>query len=411
MMTLHRASQEFTALVEEAFAAHRAGDTQIAETKYRQVLEADPQNKAVSQNLMLVLINRGRHAEALDICRGLRAIDPQSRELLENLVFLLGQQPGEPAPADLDDAMRGYEAILAKDGADEAARNSLSMLVVKNFGHCQASYRPTMISTTGRSATYFTIHFFEFLERRLSPYSKDYDPVAGGTFRTMGAFPNLRMLKVTLHGSCPGFERAYDGPHRQAWQSLVDANPPEYPADALRPWFDPAQNPRARLVLLYRNPLDQLISGFRKEVRMGQREDTPELPVSYALAETRYYIAQYFSFQYMKQHFPEQVTLVRFEDLIADPPAIFRGLLDFFGVPQVSPDLIRSACKSSSVEALARAEDRSGRPSGPGGAKSHFDRDRAGRQGLVLPPSVRAAVVEAFAAFDIPMSEFGVAQS
>lgn len=119
--------------------------------------------------------------------------------------------------------------------------------------------------------------------------------------------------------------------------------------------------PRARIIVLLRDPVARAISHHRDEVNNGReqlplraalrRELAGELPVDQKRLRTdpSYYCWQHEHLTYLEQghyadqlrswwdHFPRAQTLVlRSEDLFADPAAGMRRLADFLGLPQLA---------------------------------------------------------------------------
>jgi hypothetical protein len=411
-VTQDKYATEYAALSQGALAALGAGDTVLAKQKYRLLLDRNPGDPAILQNLLSILVNEGSFEEALTIYRNLEQIQGNSVDLLLAATAMLMHAPDALHPLTPEAAVGEYESLLERDGADEMARVNLTTLVAKFYARFAARYRPVMISTVGGAGTYFTIHFFEFLERRARAYSRDYDPLPQGSFRTLMAFPNLKLFKLTLHGVCPGFEDSYQGHLRRAWDRLATEGEVERVPEGLRDCFDPRLNPQTRLVYVYRHPFDWAITVFRQAVRAGRAADTPDaLSRTVRGLLTKRFVAQYFSFRTMAAQYPDQITLVSFEELTRDATRVFGRMLDRFGIGSLSPDLIRSSVRSSSPKALAKLEDRGGRSSGPSDAVTHFDRDPQGRSRVVLDASDRAAITELFGRLEIPASELGISES
>jgi tetratricopeptide (TPR) repeat protein len=408
-----KSSPEFSALANEASAAFRDGTTEAAVQKYRQLLEADPTNESFLANLTALLFNSGRYAEAMDIARLHVQAAPGSVKALDNMVAILVTDPEAARYRnELQTMVAAYEARLRQDGADTEAQANLSALLSVFYPEFESRYRPVMISTVGGSGTYFTMHFFGYLERRMRSYSQDYNPVFQNVAYAVGCFVNLKMFKVTMHGSCPGFEEAYHGPYRAAWDAMAAEGQPEHLLPQLAASFDPQRNPRARLVHIYRNPIEWLITVYRQALRRGDVVDGPEaLSAIAGGALAKRAVTQYFSFRVMAERFPEQVLLLRFEDLVGEPERTFQSMLTFFGTEPISPDLIRSSVRSASPQALTKMEDRTGLTSGPSAVKTHFDRDRDARNRVKVGAADRALLGGLYAELGLSPAELGIAAS
>lgn len=94
-------------------------------------------------------------------------------------------------------------------------------------------------------------------------------------------------------------------------------------------------NPRARLLLALRNPIDRAFSHHKHEIR---RKRLPRELYDFwaALEQNPAYVEQGLYATHLTrwlEHFPrEQIHIVFYEDICARPAEVFRGILEFIGV-------------------------------------------------------------------------------
>lgn len=125
-----------------ARAAQAAGDERTAETRFRQVLDAQPEHPAALYALAGILHRGGRHDDALAVVQDLLRVDrPKTRALLlhaairsdAEALLASGRPESAPLPAwyDLDDAARAVaeaEAVNPEETGPHVARAVVEML-------------------------------------------------------------------------------------------------------------------------------------------------------------------------------------------------------------------------------------------------------------------------------------------
>ena len=236
--------------------------------------------------------------------------------------------------------------------------------------------RTGLIATIPKSGTwychYFFHHYERFLQNRLEPEG-DINirphpvPVIG-----------LDVLLIA-HTVCPGFHH-FEGDLRRKWDRLHFYHPGYNWALGFikdRPhWYDPRMNRNARIVFLYRNPLDQAVSYFQY-IQRNEQEDTryyrdpsgrraPIADVADFLhrAGLTSYLKLYLSYRVMSRLFSDRILMITYEQLVRSPRRTFAGILAHFGHdaehPRNQPMFLR-ALEASSLESMRAVENRLGR--------------------------------------------------
>ncbi len=231
-------------------------------------------------------------------------------------------------------------------------------------------YTVGLLATMPRSGTWYSFYFFEFLDIYLSGRS------TLNTRMNLEIYDSLKLGKISVHSICPGFPDLYHGSHRERWNEL------EFYVDGYNygyqkfignniATYSPALNPAIRIIYLFRNPLDQVVSYFRharhnknqhKIVSQGTDGSSVEMSSSsefLRLAGLEAYIKQYFTFKIMVKTYPQNILMVPYEHLKRNPEAIFVKMLTFWNKTFDTAEerqCIQKALNSCTPESLQNIE-------------------------------------------------------
>ena len=233
-----------------------------------------------------------------------------------------------------------------------------------------------LIATIPKSGTWYCHYFFHFYQQYLRGADHSGLEVTIQPHRA----PDLGLdIMFISHTVCPGFY-AYQGEWRSAWDRLTFRDPAyNWAMDLIndRPhWYDPGMNENARIVLIYRNPLDQAVSYFqyaqnhREGRKRHYRDEAGELrPLESAGDYLRHvglesYVKQFLSFRIMRDYFPDRILMLSYESLLREARDGFFKILKHFGhnpgLPQHHPRF-SAALEASGMGAMKQLEDRLGR--------------------------------------------------
>ncbi len=183
------------------------------------------------------------------------------------------------------------------------------------------------------------------------------------------------------HAICPGFQESEDIRHHE-WESLYFPLPYNWGETYIqeeKSWdsLNPAGNADARIVYLYRNPLDHFVSYYSHIQNHvvdkhryyllpdGKRRKIKNLhDFVFEFGALGAFIKHYYSFRQMAALFPGQVMLMPYEQLTTDPRNAFEALLSFIGMPMDNPlkrYMFSEALTMSSKESMVRIEETLGR--------------------------------------------------
>jgi hypothetical protein len=239
---------------------------------------------------------------------------------------------------------------------------------------CQDGLKPRqiLVATMPRSGTWYNNLFYTSYFSVLAGNTKwragllDAD-LAGES----GANWHFRIN----HMECPGFAD-WTGPLREAWDGLKCHAVPIFGDLTIDPesleMLDPSVNQEVRIVYCYRNPLDQAVSAFQhsqKHTDMSKLlsiveqngverliEDTRDYLYSKGIYT---YIRQFLTYKLMKKAYPDNLLLIKYEDLVRSPSLVFAQSLEFMGHPVNSvarQQAFSGALKFSSMESVKNIE-------------------------------------------------------
>ena len=243
-------------------------------------------------------------------------------------------------------------------------------------GLSTAGPRTGLIATIPKSGTWYCHYFFHFY-RHLLQGRQDVG-IEVNTRPHKAAEIGLDVLLIA-HTICPGFDE-YQGEFRQAWDRIGFYHPGYNWALGFirdRPhWYDPARNHNARIICLFRNPLDQAVSYYRYTLKNRQadtRYRTNERGIRVRIKDVRdfllnagleSYLKQFLTFKVMADRYPDRIMPLTYEKLVGEPRASFRTILRHFGhdpeIPAHRP-AFETALKASHMDSLKGIENALGR--------------------------------------------------
>ncbi len=248
-------------------------------------------------------------------------------------------------------------------------------------------YNPFLISTMGRSGTWYNREFFYFYSRLLNgEKSKD---IIENMIENKIKIKYLINLKNNFsynsvfiqHFLCPGFELNYNGEYRSKWDDLYFYSnhiPGKYTKIMRKKnvinKLNPYVNKNAKIIYYLRNPFDQNVSYFSaiqnhldKELKYyydtSLKKKIKFLDIHDFLrkAGIDMYLKHYLSFKLLKNIFPENILILYYENMVKNPQENFLKVLNFIGhdVEKIKFD---EAIKLSSKESIIKLENAYGEP-------------------------------------------------
>lgn len=183
------------------------------------------------------------------------------------------------------------------------------------------------------------------------------------------------------HSICPGY-RSLDDPWRSAWTSLnFYMEGYNYGETLAKEDFSFTLNPvhtnTAKIIYLFRNPLDQLVSYWRHaQWHVDPKHltkpgiDGNRIPIKgfwdfvFNGSALDSFIKQYHTFRVVHARYPANVLMVSYEDLVAQPDQCFARMLRFMGHNIQQPKQrysFQQALRMTTREAMIEAESALGR--------------------------------------------------
>ena len=282
--------------------------------------------------------------------------------------------------------------------------------VITNFTFGQIPYilqkgrlirelKPGFISTMTKSGTWYNRELFYFYNKLISGETSteiidnmisekkkiraliksDYDKTGYDAF-------------FISHWGCPGFDR-YNGKYKKEWDNLIFYNSYTYPSflgqipnrltqktmekryNTYYNW-NPEKNNDARLVYLYRNPLDQSVSYFTsiqkmklQELRYGINNQSEKILIKDVKDYIRTvgmdnYIKHYLPYTLMKEKYPDNFLLIQYESMVREPEKTFGDIFEFLEIDITRGDnmeYFQNAIQMSHKENIIKLENAYGR--------------------------------------------------
>ena len=285
-------------------------------------------------------------------------------------------------------------------------------------------YTIGLLATMPRSGTWYSFYFLEFLDIHLSGRE------TLNTRLGVEIYDSLKLGKISVHATCPGFEEAYVGPLREPWDALdyysagYDFGSGTFIENNMDV-FAPTRNPGIRIVYLYRNPLDQCVSYYRhaenhvrdekRKVGSDNGKDRPIESLSDFMrsAGLDSYIKQYLSYRLMSQKYDANILMVPYEKLIRHPHRSYRRMLRFWNVPVDASGMrmaMDKAITSAAPESLRNIEavlgNTLGRDQESTSNESHLRGGKIGKWREALSTDDIEFAEKRLAAFDLALSDF-----
>ncbi len=231
---------------------------------------------------------------------------------------------------------------------------------------------------------------------------------------------------MTGHCICPGSLENLDN-YMMAWNDLDFAEGFNGATALLGEnlkLFDPPKNRDAKLVYVYRNPLDQAVSYFRHMQNHKNQDlkyytnlnDKKCLVASVSeyvfVAGLDSYIKQYLTWKLMKEKYYNNIFLIKYEELVRNPISIFKKALLHLGhdVDKTkNQELFAQAIRLSSKDSMKNIENLIGHALGNDQIVSS---ERHVRDGLIgkwknhLSQSDLIEIEKRLSRFYISLSEF-----
>jgi len=197
------------------------------------------------------------------------------------------------------------------------------------------------LATMPRSGTNFLNYFFNYFNMALLNTLDYNDPIPNQT--VTGAWDaNLKdslefKWFLISHNYCPGFDSLCGGEFRKKWNSLgiqgYEHNDINYIflLEKFKNILYPHLNKDVKIIFLYRNPLDQIISlsnHFKKHISPPENAALEDKQSFTMYIDS--YIKMYLSYDYMKNNYPDNIKFIKYEKLVANPKNIIEDILKYY---------------------------------------------------------------------------------
>lgn len=286
----------------------------------------------------------------------------------------------------------------------------------------QAEVLEALIATIPRAGTLMMVTFFKMYDYLLT----QAEPEATSEVELFRRYDDSHFLNIGFsalhigHGYCPGYAEFGDGPVKDKWQA-IEASPHWF--DEAGEWIRenrdflyPHLNPKARIVFVYRNPFDFVVSMYTHFEDHKDRPEGPPMPLdAFIDMVVPQYLKVYVSYIEGRARYPACFHLVSYESMMEDREGELRSVLNFLGRPVRAQQeaAFRSALHHTEPPVMRRLELFMGatlardQRSGPE-LSSHMRGGAVGRYREALLPHQVGRIIEHLHEFDLGPEDFGV---
>jgi hypothetical protein len=238
-------------------------------------------------------------------------------------------------------------------------------------------YKVGLLTTMPKSGSWYNSYFIYFYDQLLrgstnvaAELPKEYTKIIN-LRDTIG----LDAFFMIGHCVCPGSYQ-HLGKFKQAWDELCFyAGGFNGATDIIKDHihlFDPSLNKNVRIAYYYRNPLDQAVSFFRHiqnhkdQLHRYRKNLQGNMVLMTSVKEYLHhvgleaYIKQFLTWKIMKQIYPDNILLTKYETLVRNPTCTFTKVLEHFGHDISEPthkEKIAQAIALSSKDSMQKIEN------------------------------------------------------
>jgi len=262
-----------------------------------------------------------------------------------------------------------------------------------------------LVGTIPRSGTnlifYFIIFYEIFLEDKQLNHKNIFKLI--DLKKTINEFTNglrkRKNLKIDKffvgHAYCPGFVEYGKSTYKSEWNLLpYDEDWWNVLGNAIRDnkiLFYPQLNKNAKIIFLYRNPFDVMASLYRHLENHRHKPQNISNFDGFFKYYINCYIKTYLSYIETFKSFPNNILMVRYENLMRNKTETLKSIFDFIGHPvrKYSIDSFHYAVKITSIENMKKLEHYLGKTLAddqklPPGKESHLRGGEIGKWKKVI---------------------------
>ena len=261
-------------------------------------------------------------------------------------------------------------------------KNNLKKIIYNLEIQRYKNLNPCLISTMPKSGTWYCHYFFWTLNKILENKNFDINKYEfKGNFKIKNNHFYKKSRILIGHASCPGYEEIKDE-YKKIWHKK------KYWTDGyvwvnqiIGSEYNPNTNNKLKIVYIYREPLSQFLSSFKYNQNHSAKDQAKQKKIDFRdfcfkSSAVDSYIKHFHTFKVMKIVYPDNILLIKYEDLISKPFNTFSKILYFFNI--LNDDLvdkkdIEKAIKFVSKDNLKRIENKMGRSlANDGNKNSHI---------------------------------------
>ena len=275
-----------------------------------------------------------------------------------------------------------------------------------------------LIATMPKSGTWLSQYFFWALKQYIKienfhPEKCDFNKTKVGNFIS---FDNSSIF--VGHATCPGYEYEVTDKYMEKWKALNFWNPGyNWVNHEINRKYFPKFNEKVKILYLYREPLSQVFSYFNyckehQDPLHKKHASVPLIDFYTKISAIDSYIKQYHTFEYMKNKYPNNIYLMKYEDLISNPIELFSKICEFFDINNSNHMLdknIKLALDFTSIENLKKIEQKTKKSlANDGNRNSHIQGEKYGKYSDFLDSKDFELINENFEKLGYSLNDFKI---
>tara|TARA_B100000575_G_scaffold294319_1_gene309461 strand:- start:1898 stop:2806 length:909 start_codon:yes stop_codon:yes gene_type:complete len=246
-----------------------------------------------------------------------------------------------------------------------------------------------LIATMPKSGTWFCQYFFWALNKSIRFKDFDFGHCDFNKIKIKNFLPFYNSSIFIGHASCPGYELEINDKLMNEWKKLKFWNSGyNWVNHEINKAYYPLFNKEVIILYIYREPLSQIFSLFNyckdhKDLSHRRFSSVPLIDFYTKVSAVDSYIKQYHTFKYMSNLYPNNVYMIKYENLISDPTRYFSEMCELFDIMS-SSNLIKNNIKAAvdfvSIENLKSIEKKTSRSlANDGSRESHIQGEKYGK--------------------------------
>lgn len=246
-----------------------------------------------------------------------------------------------------------------------------------------------LIATMPKSGTWLCQYFFWALNRSIKFNVLNFEDCDFNKIKVGNFLPFNNSSIFIGHATCPGYEFENRDQLMDKWKKLKFWNSGyNWVNHEINKAYYPIFNKEVKILYIYREPLSQIFSLYNyckdhKDLIHRKFSSVPLIDFYTKVSAVDSYIKQYHTFKYMSNRYPNNVYMMKYENLISDPTKYFSEACELFNIMSSNYSIknnIKAAIDFVSIDNLKSIEKKTSRSlANDGSRQSHIQGKKYGK--------------------------------